>query len=344
MLLRQLFDQKTWTYTYILADPNSYEAVIIDPVLERVKRDLELIAELGLELKYILDTHVHADHVTGSGVLREKTQALTGVSSASGVECADLNLLHGDSLNFGIYELEVRSTPGHTSGCLTFVVTDEGQTSAFTGDTLLIRGCGRTDFQGGDPATLYRSVRDQILTLPNDTIVYPGHDYQGHRSTTVLEEKNYNPRLNTTITESEFVRIMNGLDLDQPKKIHEALPANLACGFSEVESNEQSGTIIKEVDPETLKKFGHGLVIDVRGSSEFYGDLGHLPRALLVPLQELEKRAESWRREEHILVVCRSGHRSLEACKLLVEMGFRNVANLTGGMMEWKKQREFQSC
>ena len=203
MLFKQLFDQDTWTYTYLLADPGSREAIIIDPVVERVDRDLKLIAELGLELVYTLDTHVHADHVTGSGELRNRTGALSGVASVAEVACVDRNLIHGDVLRFGRYALEVRSTPGHTNGCLTFVVETSGQTLAFTGDALFIRGCGRTDFQQGDAATLYSSVHGQIFSLPEDTIVYPGHDYRGHTMSTVAEEKAHNPRLNIDITGDE---------------------------------------------------------------------------------------------------------------------------------------------
>ena len=170
MLFRQLFDRETSTYTYLLADEKSREAVLIDSVLEQVDRDAQLIEELGVNLRYVLDTHVHADHVTGAGRLRELFGAQTLVSAGSGVDCADRLAEDGDVLEFGAHALLARRTPGHTSGDLTFILREGGM--AFTGDTLLIRGCGRTDFQQGDARTLYRSVHDIIFALPDDTLLY----------------------------------------------------------------------------------------------------------------------------------------------------------------------------
>ena len=344
MLLKQLFDQDTWTYTYLLADPNSREAIIIDPVVERVDRDLKLIAELGLKLIYTLDTHVHADHVTGSGELRRRTGALSGVSAVAEVSCVDRKLVHGDVLPFGRYALEVRSTPGHTNGCLTFVLQAEGQTLAFTGDALFIRGCGRTDFQQGDATTLYRSVHEQIYSLPANTIVYPGHDYRGHSASTVAEEQAHNPRLKTDIDESAFVEIMNGLGLAHPKRIHEALPANMACGLAETEAEVATSKPFKEIDVQSVDLSAVSRVIDVRSPQEFDGELGHLPGAVLAPLSELSQHAPTWRREAPVLVVCGSGRRSAQGCALLHEMGFSDVTNLSGGMSAWRAQREVSSC
>jgi sulfur dioxygenase len=230
MLFRQLIDQETSTYTYLLADQDTLEAVLIDPVLEQTGRDLKLLEELGLNLRYILETHVHADHITGAAILRRSTGARSVLAAAAGVSCADDQVNHGDRLRFGRYELQVRSTPGHTSGCLTFVLEGDEERFAFTGDALLIRGCGRTDFQQGDARTLYRSIHRQIYTLPDQTRIYPGHDYHGHTSTTVAEEKHLNPRLNEDVSEGQFIEIMNSLDLAYPKKIDVALPLNLACG------------------------------------------------------------------------------------------------------------------
>lgn len=342
MLLKQLFDQDTWTFTYLLADPESREAIIIDPVVERVERDLKLIAELGLKLIYTLDTHVHADHVTGSGELRRRTGALAGVAAVAQVGCTDRNLEHGDVLNFGRYALEVRSTPGHTNGCLTFVVEADGRTLAFTGDALFIRGCGRTDFQQGDAATLYRSVHEQIYTLPANTMIYPGHDYRGHSASTVAEEQAHNPRLKSDIEESAFVEIMSGLNLAHPKRIHEALPANMTCGVAETES--QSSKPYKEIDVQSVDLSAVSRVIDVRSPQEFEGEQGHLPGAVLAPLSELSQRVQTWRREAPVLVVCRSGKRSAQGCALLSEMGFSDVTNLSGGMTAWRAQEEEASC
>ncbi|HIP06560.1 MAG TPA: MBL fold metallo-hydrolase [Mariprofundaceae bacterium] len=227
MLLRQLFDEATWTYTYILADEDSHEAIIIDSVVEKVERDLLLINELGLTLKYAVDTHVHADHITGAGLLRERTGCQTGVAASEGVACADMALKEGDSLQFGEYALQVLETPGHTSGCLSFVCEDK----VFTGDALFIRGCGRTDFQAGDADTLYASITEKLFTLSDETIVYPGHDYKGMMLSTIAEEKEHNPRVK--LGREGFVDLMNNLNLAMPKRIHEAVPANMACGVKD---------------------------------------------------------------------------------------------------------------
>lgn len=228
MLFRQLFDPETSTYTYLLADEDTHEAVIIDPVAEQVVRDLQLIQQLGLKLLYALDTHVHADHVTGASALREATGCSTVQSATSGARCATHHVEDGDVVRFGQHALEVRSTPGHTNGCLTYVLSNKR--AAFTGDALLIRGTGRTDFQQGDPRVLYRSIREKIFTLPSRTLLYPGHDYRGRTVTTVAEERSHNPRIKDGISEDAFVDIMNNLGLPEPKRIHEALPRNLRCG------------------------------------------------------------------------------------------------------------------
>lgn len=228
MLFRQLFDLESSTYTYLLADEATREAVLIDPVREQLERDTALLRELGLSLRYALDTHVHADHVTALGALREQTGCQTVLAARAGVGCADVGVRHGDVLRFGAHALEVRATPGHTDGCVTYVTGDHRM--AFTGDALLIRGCGRTDFQQGDAPTLYRSVHEQIFALPDETLVYPGHDYKGRTVSTVGEEKRWNPRLGGGRSLEEFEAIMRGLGLAYPKKIDEALPANRLCG------------------------------------------------------------------------------------------------------------------
>jgi glyoxylase-like metal-dependent hydrolase (beta-lactamase superfamily II) len=222
--LRQLFDYETWTYTYLLADEVSKEAVIIDPVLTQIERDLQLISELGLKLKYSLDTHVHADHITAAGHLRDRTGCKTGLAAVNGVNCADIALNDGDRLSFGSHELEVVATPGHTAGCLSFYINGY----VFTGDALFIRGCGRTDFQQGNSTQLYESITKHLFTLPDDTLVYPGHDYNGRTCSTIGEEKRFNPRL--TLKQDQFVEFMKNLNLPDPKLIMEAVPSNKACG------------------------------------------------------------------------------------------------------------------
>ncbi len=230
MILEQTFDEQSSTFTYLLADEESREAILIDPVKERVDEHVSDLQGRGLRLVYALDTHAHADHVTGSGDLRTRLGAKTVVSRKAGAACADIQVSDGSVLRFGRYSIEVRETPGHTEGCITYVTRQGSNTLAFTGDTLFIDGCGRTDFQGGDARQLYRSVHEQIFTLPDETTIYPGHDYRGRKKTTVGQEKATNQRLNRSITEDEFVRIMDALNLPNPKLIDIAVPANLACG------------------------------------------------------------------------------------------------------------------
>jgi glyoxylase-like metal-dependent hydrolase (beta-lactamase superfamily II) len=230
MIFRQLIDKETSTYTYILGDADSGVALIIDPVIDQVERDIKILAELGLTLTHTLDTHVHADHITGSGVLRERLGAKTVVSTRAKVKCADIDAQQGQTIAFGAHSLEIRLTPGHTSSCMSFVVVNGDTTMVFSGDALFVRGCGRTDFQQGSPSDLYDSVHNEIYSLPDDTLVYPGHDYKGHTVTTVAEEKAHNPRLNLGIDKAGFSAIMDGLKLGYPKKIKESLPANMACG------------------------------------------------------------------------------------------------------------------
>ncbi|XP_016322352.1 persulfide dioxygenase ETHE1, mitochondrial [Sinocyclocheilus anshuiensis] len=229
-LFRQLFESESSTYTYLLADADSREAVLIDPVLETVDRDLQLISELGLMLKVALNTHCHADHITGTGLLKKKVFGLKSAISKHSGATADMQLSDGDRITFGKHCLTVRETPGHTDGCVTYVSEDERM--AFTGDALLIRGCGRTDFQQGSPHRLYESVHKKIFTLPGHCFVYPAHDYKGQTVSTVDEEKKFNPRLTKTLP--EFVNIMNNLNLPKPKKIDISVPANLVCGLHDI--------------------------------------------------------------------------------------------------------------
>lgn len=226
IIFYQLFEKESSTYTYLLGDQDTKEAVIIDPVRETMERDLKLLSELGLELKLILDTHVHADHITSSGLLRQKTKAPIGQSFAAGVK-ADLLLKDEQLLALGPLHIRCLQTPGHTNGCMSYAV--DGM--VFTGDALLIRGCGRTDFQEGSPDRLFHSVREKLFKLSDDTRIYPGHDYKGFTHSTIAEEKKYNPRLNLGISLSEFSSIMARLNLAYPQKIDEALPANLKLGL-----------------------------------------------------------------------------------------------------------------
>lgn len=240
LLFRQLFEKESCTYTYLLADASHPDkpALLVDPVDKTVDRDLSLVKELGLKLIYAINTHVHADHVTGTGLIKSKVPGVRSIISKASNAQADLVIEPGDKIYFGDLFLEVRATPGHTLGCVTYVTGDGPDQPrprmAFTGDALLIRGCGRTDFQGGSSETLYRSVHTQIFTLPKDTLLYPAHDYKGFTVTTVGEEMMYNPRL--TKDEAGFKSIMENLNLSYPKMMDVAVPANMVCGFQDAES------------------------------------------------------------------------------------------------------------
>ncbi|XP_060530560.1 persulfide dioxygenase ETHE1, mitochondrial [Cylas formicarius] len=233
IIFRQLFDDVSSTYTYLLGCPITRECLLIDPVVEHSKRDFKLTKDLRLQLKFAINTHMHADHITGTGYLKALSGCKSVISKASGAQ-ADILIDESDIIQFGDHILKVFSTPGHTNGCCTYYLPE--QEIAFTGDALLIRGCGRTDFQEGNPRTLYRSVHDKIFTLPKNTILYPAHDYHGMMCTSVDEEKRLNPRL--TKSEDEFVEIMNNLNLGYPKQIDKALPANKVCGVFDIPKDE----------------------------------------------------------------------------------------------------------
>ena len=226
LIFQQLFESETSTFTYILGCEKTKEAVIIDPVLETVDRDLKLIGEMGLKLVYVLDTHIHADHVTAAGEIRKRLAIKTVVGSNSKVDCADISLAHKGRLKFGEHEIVALHTPGHTDSCTSYFVGDR----VFTGDALLIRGCGRTDFQQGSSSTLYDSVHQNLFTLPPETTVYPAHDYKGFTSSTIKDEMNHNPRLGIKKSKDDFIKIMSELKLANPKNMAAAVPANLACG------------------------------------------------------------------------------------------------------------------
>lgn len=222
---QQLFESSSSTYTYILADSQTLDGIIIDPVLETVERDHKLLKEMGIKLRYIFDTHVHADHITGSYHLAELTNAQIAMNAITNVE-VDLPLKDGQVLSCGNMQIKAIATPGHTDGCMCYLVGN----AIFTGDTLLIRGNGRTDFQNGSPEILYQSIMQKLYTLPPNTIVFPGHDYAGFTSSTIEMEKRFNKRITSNTTKDEFVQTMSQLKLAMPKKIDIAVPANLRCG------------------------------------------------------------------------------------------------------------------
>ncbi len=345
MIFHQLFESESSTYTYIIADEKTKEAAIIDPVLETVDRDLKLINELGLKLMYALDTHIHADHITGAGEIRKRTQAKTVVSHEADVSCVDIPLKDGQELSLGDKKIKGITTPGHTNTCMSYLF--EGM--IFTGDALLIRGCGRTDFQQGSSEKLYESVHEKLFKLPDNTIVYPCHDYRGHSSSTIGLEKKFNPRLGESKSKEEFKKIMSETRLDSPKKIHEAVPANMACGLLNDSRviHPQVANGIPEAQCEAIlahlplvesKKLR---LIDVRRPDEFNSELGHIKGAELITLGPeltifLEKKADL---NEEIVFICRSGGRSGAATQESIKLGYKYTVNMLGGMIRWNEQK-----
>ncbi|MCB1667889.1 MAG: MBL fold metallo-hydrolase [Porticoccaceae bacterium] len=346
MIFRQLFDQTSSTYTYLLADETTREAVIIDPVYEQSRRDTALIHELDLKLLYTLDTHCHADHVTGSWLMRHHTGCKIACAKVIGAENTDTALIHGDKIRFGHCSLSARATPGHTDGCISFVTED--QTMVFTGDALLIRGCGRSDFQQGSPHRLYHSIKEQIFTLPDDCAVYPGHDYAGRTSSTVAEEKQYNPRLGGSANEDDFVGYMSAMQLPHPKHLAVALPANMRCGMPEngeipaepdwaPVTNTFAG--FSEISPDWVARNRQAVhILDVRNEQEIAVDHGTIVGSQLIPLDSLRDRISEIPSEKPVVTLCRSGRRSALAVGILQNAGFERVANVAGGMLRWQEE------
>ena len=345
-ILRQLCDPKSSTYTYLLADNG--QALLIDPVFEQAGRDAALLRELGLQLVATLDTHVHADHVSAAWLLAQRHGSLIMVGADTGASGAHRQLRHGDRVEFGSRALEVRATPGHTSGCLSYVLDD--QAMAFTGDALLIRGCGRTDFQQGSAQRLYRSVHEQLLSLPPQCLLYPAHDYRGLTVTSVAEERRFNPRLGGGASVGDFAGTMQALRLPHPKLMDVAVPANLRCGEPAPDSPPPpsepawapltlSFAGVWQIEPDALHQMaGRVQVVDVREPGEWTDPLGHIPGARLLPLGDLADRMHELDRDRPLVAVCRSGSRSAQACQRLNAGGFTQVANLAGGMLRWREQ------
>lgn len=336
MLLRQLFDQDTFTLTYLVGDEATRTAALIDPVLSQVERDLKLLEELGYKLTHVLDTHVHADHVTGAGVLRERTGAHV-VASVHGAECADTKVKDGDEVKLGSTSIRVLSTPGHTDDSLSFVIGK----NAFTGDALFVRGTGRTDFQNGDAADLWESITQKLFALSDDTTVWPGHDYRGHACSTIAEEKAHNPRV-AGKTKAEFMALMAALNLPRPKYLEVAVPANKECGLGSAPA-AQADAGFRELPARAAMAFvaqENGLVLDVREPHELRGELGQIPGAVNVPRGEIAQAALDLTFDAPLLIVCRSGRRSRAVCESLVKRGFRNVVNMEGGMLEYRESSQ----
>ena len=344
MIFRQLFDSVSSTYTYILGCESSHEAVIIDPIFEQHKRDAALIRELSLTVRYTADTHVHADHVTGSWLMNEEFGAEIAIADAAGTENAHVRLKDGDVLAFGDCSITALATPGHTNGCMTFVTNDLGM--AFTGDCLLIRATGRTDFQAGNVEDMWCSIKDKIFNLPNECLIYPAHDYLGRTVSTVIEEKRFNPRIGGEAKKEDFAGYMKNLNLPHPRLLDIALRANSACGKPEGEGVRHPtwGPVtltfagIPEVEPDWVAlNRGSLCILDVRTEAEFRGELGHVHASRLIPLDELRDRLDEVPTEMPVVVICQSGKRSAMATQILQSGGFKQTASIPGGLIHWRR-------
>jgi glyoxylase-like metal-dependent hydrolase (beta-lactamase superfamily II)/rhodanese-related sulfurtransferase len=363
-MFKQFFDPATWTYTYLIADKASKEAAFIDPVNTHLDTYLEFLKHHGLKLIYSFETHVHADHITASGLLRQHTGAKTCVSQFGGAQLTDIEIQDGDIFMLGEQQIKAIATPGHTPGCTSFLWQDR----LFSGDSLFIGGCGRTDFQGGDAGALYDCITQRLFTLPDDTLVYPGHDYQQRYVSNIIQERTTNPRL-ANKTREQFIDIMNNLNLPAPRLIDQAVPANRYCGLDENERLQaveirdsdvplsmvqmQTGTTgqdlvsmakqnITEVNAEMARKLlaeGNITLIDTREESEFAA--GHIDNAILLPRGVLEFKLntipEMADKTKAVLIYCRTGGRSALAAQTLQTLGYTNVLSLAGGFEGWNK-------
>jgi glyoxylase-like metal-dependent hydrolase (beta-lactamase superfamily II)/rhodanese-related sulfurtransferase len=347
LVFRQLFDAASSTYTYLLGEPRTGRAIIIDTVFEQHLRDVALLRELDLKLDATIDTHCHADHVTGAWLMQRATGCRIAVSRRyePPIRNADMLLDHGDRIVFGTRHLDVLATPGHTAGCMTLVLDD--RSIAFTGDALLIRGAGRCDFQHGSAHALYRSIVENIFTLPDECLIFPAHDYSGRTVSTVAEERMHNPRIGGSADERDFVGFMQNLDLPHPKQIDIALPANLRCGEpadGKVPHPADWGPVrttyagLLEIEPEWVAEHLQQVhVLDVRQPEEMRESLGRIASSQLISLNELKARLSEVPRDKPVVTVCHSGTRSGQATVILRGAGLDQCANLRGGMLLWSQ-------
>ncbi len=336
MFFKQLFDPASSTLTYLIADDSNHEAVLIDPVTEQVERDVRLLREHGLALKYTLETHVHADHVTAAHVLKQATGARTAVCRDCNAQGYDCLLKDGDVILFGHEEILTIATPGHTPGSVSYLWRDR----VFTGDTLLIGGCGRTDFQNGSAEALWHSITEKLFKLDEQILVYPAHDYKGRRVSSIGEERRFNARV-AGKTREEFLSIMNNLNLPMPAHIHEAVPANLEGGAGQpavASALGQSKVAVQSVSAEQLAEVlgAPGIhLLDVRTPEEF--NALRISGSVNVPLDTLEPAAllASMDANDPVYVVCQTGTRSQFAAAELRAAGFRRVVHVDGGTNAW---------
>jgi sulfur dioxygenase len=340
MLFRQLFDSTSGTYTYLLASRSGGEALIIDPVLEKVDRYLQLIRELDLKLVKAVDTHLHADHITGLGALRDRTHCVTVMGEQTHADVVSMRVAEGDRIEIEGVRLEVLYTPGHTDDSYSFLLPDR----VFTGDTLLIRGTGRTDFQNGDPRAQYDSIFNKLLKLPEATLLFPAHDYKGDMVSTIGEEKQFNPRLQVKSID-EYAALMNNLKLPNPKMMDVAVPANMRVGLQQEEIARQ-GWAMSAADAIALCGRADLVLVDLRESNERERH-GVIPGSLHAPYRDLQDAVGSggMLRElvagagagKRLVFYCAFGERSAMAVRVAQDAGLTSACHIEGGMNAWKK-------
>jgi len=345
VIFRQLFDSVSSTYSYLIASRRGGEALIIDPVLDKVDRYVKLLDELDLRLIKAIDTHVHADHITGLGALRDRTRCITVMGEQSGVDVVSVRVAEGDRVDIDGIGLEVIYTPGHTDDSYSFLMGDR----VFTGDTLLIRGTGRTDFQNGDPVAQYESIFNKLLRLPDETLVFPAHDYKGDTVSTIGEERTFNPRLQVDSVE-QYVAIMNSLDLPDPKMMDVAVPANLHVGLAQDEV-EARGWSLSCAKARELVGQPDVVLVDLRDRAERERH-GVIPGSVHAPYSDLRDKVApggllyelAAAAGKRLVFYCAYGERSAMAVQTAQEAGLANSCHIKGGLDAWRKARGPIAC
>ena len=335
MIFRQLFDSVSGTYSYLIASRKGAEALIIDPVLEKVDRYIQLLDELDLRLVKAVDTHLHADHVTGLGALRDRTRCVTVMGENTKADVVSMRLSDGDRLDIEGISLDVIYTPGHTDDSYSFTMGDR----VFTGDTLLIRGTGRTDFQNGDPRAQYESIFNRLLKLPDETLVYPAHDYKGDTVSTIGEERRCNPRLQVKSVD-DYVQLMNNLKLPNPKMMDVAVPANMHIGLAQSAVAEK-GWALLPLEAMALVGRPDIALVDLREKRERERH-GVIPGALHEPYTELADNIgpggllRALGADRRVVFYCAYGERSAMAVQAAQEAGITSACHIQGGIAAWK--------
>ncbi len=338
MIFRQLFDQTSGTYSYLLASRRGGEALILDPVLEKVDRYIQLLRELDLKLVKAVDTHIHADHITGLGALRDRTHCITVMGEQSGVDVVSMRVTEGDKVEIEGVALDVLYTPGHTDDSYSFLLPDR----VFTGDTLLIRGTGRTDFQNGNPRAQYQSLFGKLLKLPDETLVFPAHDYKGDTVSTIGEEKAFNPRLQVKSVD-EYVDLMNSLNLPNPKMMDVAVPANMRIGLAQDEVARRGWAVTPD-EALALQDRSDVVLVDLRETREREKH-GTIPGSLHAPYPDLRENVQQGgvlhelaaSTGKRLVFFCAFGERSAMAVQAAQDAGIASACHIHGGLDAWKK-------